>query len=96
MPSCVSLLLQSIYYHNKKQKEAAEKVSSLRSLTMFARLPAAGHAGLHMPYVCWVQAVASVNEQLSKSIFRRVLGTKVVTTIEPAQDYYLAEDYHQQ
>ena len=43
-----------------------------------------------------MQAVAKVNEELSKSIFRRVLGTKVVTTIEPAQDYYLAEDYHQQ
>ena len=29
MPSCMSLLLQSIYYHNNKQKELAEKVSSL-------------------------------------------------------------------
>ena len=87
----MSLLLQSIYYHNKQQKELAEKVSSLRSLTLFVEC-----ACTTLPYVCWVQAVGKVNEELSKSIFRRVLGTKVVTTIEPAQDYYLAENYHQQ
>ena len=63
---------------------------------VFKGVSRAAHAECHMPCVCWVQAAAKVNEELSKSIFRRVLGTKVVTTIEPAQDYYLAEDYHQQ
>ena len=94
----MSLLLQSIYYHNKQQKEAAEKVSSLRPLTLFARASAARacRSALAIHLLTMVQAVAKVNEELSKSIFRRVLGTKVVTTIEPAQDYYLAEDYHQQ
>lgn len=32
-----------------------------------------------------------MNQQLSKSAFRRVLGTKVVTELEPAGDYYIAE-----
>ena len=38
MSFCVSLLLQSIYYHNKQQKEAAEKVSSLRSLAVICKV----------------------------------------------------------
>ena len=44
---------------------------------------------------CAIQAAAKVNEELSKNIFRRVIGSKVVTPIEPAVDYYVAEDYHQ-
>ncbi len=68
----------------------------MRSLTLFARLPVADACRIALAIRLLVQAVAKVNEELTKSIFRRVLGTKVVTTIEPAQDYYLAEDYHQQ
>ena len=42
------------------------------------------------------QAVEEVNAKLAKGTFRRVQGTSVATTVEPATDYYLAEDYHQQ
>lgn len=42
------------------------------------------------------QAVKEVNAKLAKGTFRPVQGTSVATTIEPATDYYLAEDYHQQ
>ncbi|KAK2078453.1 hypothetical protein QBZ16_003293 [Prototheca wickerhamii] len=41
-------------------------------------------------------AVKEVNAKLAKGTFRPVQGTSVATTIEPATDYYLAEDYHQQ
>ena len=37
-----------------------------------------------------------MNAKLAKGTFRPVQGTSVATTIEPATDYYLAEDYHQQ
>lgn len=37
------------------------------------------------------QRFEEVNQQLSKSAFRRVLGTKVVTELEPGTDYYIAE-----
>ena len=33
----------------------------------------------------------TVNEQLQQSLFRRVLGSKVVTDLEPGTDYYIAE-----
>lgn len=42
------------------------------------------------------KAIQEVNEKLKGSLFRRVLGTKVVTEVQPAGDYYLAENYHQQ
>ncbi|KAL4419752.1 hypothetical protein ABPG75_006850 [Micractinium tetrahymenae] len=42
------------------------------------------------------KAVAAANEALAAGSFRPVVGKKVVTTIEPAGDYYLAEAYHQQ
>lgn len=42
------------------------------------------------------KAVAAANEALAAGTFRRVSGKKVVTPIEPATDYYLAESYHQQ
>lgn len=48
------------------------------------------------PTAVALQAIVRVNEELSTSIFRKVLGTKVVTTVEPAQDYYLTQEYHQQ
>ncbi|PRW33638.1 hypothetical protein C2E21_7673 [Chlorella sorokiniana] len=41
------------------------------------------------------KAVAAVNEQLAAGAFR-LPGKKVATTIEPACDYYIAENYHQQ
>lgn len=40
--------------------------------------------------------IAEVNDKLQKSTWRRVLGTKVVTELKPAGDYWLAEKYHQQ
>ena len=43
-----------------------------------------------------VQAIQSVNEKLQSNMFRRVLGKKVVSELEPASDYYVAEAYHQQ
>lgn len=43
-----------------------------------------------------VQAIQEVNGKLKAGTFRRVVGNKVVTTLEPATDYYIAEDYHQQ
>lgn len=42
------------------------------------------------------KATAEVNAKLASSVFRRVLGTKVVSELLPAVDYYLAEEYHQQ
>lgn len=42
------------------------------------------------------QAIRGVDELLVKGMFRRVDGSKVVTTVQPATDYYIAEDYHQQ
>ncbi|KAI3425163.1 hypothetical protein D9Q98_008934 [Chlorella vulgaris] len=41
------------------------------------------------------KAVAEMNEKLKQGLFR-LTGKKVETTIEPATDYYLAEEYHQQ
>lgn len=38
---------------------------------------------------------AEVNEKLSQNAFRRVLGSKVVSELEPASVYYVAEKYHQ-
>ena len=43
-----------------------------------------------------MQAIEQVNQKLRQNAFRRVLGSRVVTELEPAGDYYLAEDYHQQ
>lgn len=43
-----------------------------------------------------MQAIQEVNGKLKAGTFRRVVGNKVVTTLEPATDYYIAEDYHQQ
>eukprot|EP00775_Hariotina_reticulata_P010555 gene10555-10715_t len=41
--------------------------------------------------------IAEVNEQLSQGIGGlKWLGRRVVTTVEPCGDYYLAEAYHQQ
>ena len=37
-----------------------------------------------------------MNEKLQGNLFRRVLGKKVVSELEPASDYYIAEGYHQQ
>ncbi|KAK9829679.1 hypothetical protein WJX72_007310 [[Myrmecia] bisecta] len=42
------------------------------------------------------KAIDAVNEKLQQNAFRRVLGTKVVSEVLPAGDYYIAEDYHQQ
>lgn len=46
-----------------------------------------------MTPVCkvWLQAMQEVNDKLKGSLFRRVLGTKVVCELQPAGDYYLAE-----
>jgi peptide-methionine (S)-S-oxide reductase len=41
------------------------------------------------------KAIQEVNEKLKSNLFRRVLGTKVVSELQPAGDYYLAENYHQ-
>ena len=50
----MSLLLQSIYYHNKQQKEAAEKVGSLRSLDRYLQgCLQLTFAELHLPYAFW-------------------------------------------
>lgn len=43
-----------------------------------------------------MQAIEDVNQKLQKDIFRKVLGSKVVTELQPAGDYYIAEKYHQQ
>jgi hypothetical protein len=59
-------------------------------------LCAAAAARRHKPGLRAAQAVAEVNKQLAEGKFRRVVGSKVVTTVEPATDYYVAEDYHQQ
>jgi hypothetical protein len=32
-----------------------------------------------------------VNQLLSKSLFRRVIGSKVVTELVPPEDYFIAE-----
>ncbi|KAK9793992.1 hypothetical protein WJX73_000208 [Symbiochloris irregularis] len=42
------------------------------------------------------KAIAATNEKLSSNMFRRVIGTKVVSELLPAQDFYIAEKYHQQ
>lgn len=42
------------------------------------------------------KAIEEVNRQLEAGTFRRVAGKKVVATVDPATDYYIAEDYHQQ
>ena len=44
----------------------------------------------------FVQAIAEVNKKLQSNVFRRVVGSKVVSELEPASDYYVAENYHQQ
>lgn len=41
------------------------------------------------------KAIAEVNKKLQDNLFRRVLGTKVVSELLPASDYYIAESYHQ-
>ena len=38
-----------------------------------------------------LQAVAAANAALAAGTFRRVIGKSVATTIQPAEDYYLAE-----
>jgi len=42
------------------------------------------------------EAVAKVNEALAAGTFRRVAGKAVVSEIQPAGPYFLAEAYHQQ
>ncbi|KAL3162171.1 hypothetical protein ABBQ32_009877 [Trebouxia sp. C0010 RCD-2024] len=42
------------------------------------------------------KAIEEVNKKLQSNAFRRVLGSKVVSELQPASDYYVAEDYHQQ
>jgi len=43
------------------------------------------------------KAIEEVNKKLSSSVFRRVMGSKVVTELTPFDGkYWLAEDYHQQ
>ena len=42
-----------------------------------------------------MQAIAEVNDKLSQNVFRRVLGTKVVSELSPASDLFIAENYHQ-
>ena len=37
-----------------------------------------------------------MNKKLQSNAFRRVMGSKVVSELKPASDYYVAEDYHQQ
>jgi hypothetical protein len=39
---------------------------------------------------------ADVNAKLASNVFRRVLGTKVVSELAPIGPYFLAEPYHQQ
>ena len=43
-----------------------------------------------------LQAIQAVNEKLKSNVFRRVLGSEVVTELKPAGNYWLAEQYHQQ
>ncbi len=43
-----------------------------------------------------LQAIEEVNKKLQSNAFRRVIGSKVVSELQPASDYYIAEDYHQQ
>lgn len=39
-----------------------------------------------------MQAIEEVNKKLSSSVFRRVMGSKVVTTVEPFDgEYWMAE-----
>ncbi len=42
------------------------------------------------------QAFMEAGEQLAQGTFRKVRGRSVVTELEPAGDYYVAEKYHQQ
>ncbi|DBA78416.1 hypothetical protein WJX79_010510 [Trebouxia sp. C0005] len=42
------------------------------------------------------KAIAEVNKKLKSNVFRRVMGSEVVSELEPASDYYTAEEYHQQ
>jgi hypothetical protein len=55
----------------------------------------AGHVRLTCKLTCFkqslLQAVAAVNAALAAGTFRRVIGKSVATTIQPAEDYYLAE-----
>lgn len=43
-----------------------------------------------------LQAFEEVNKQLAEGTFRKVGGKKVVTELEEAGLYYVAEPYHQQ
>lgn len=43
-----------------------------------------------------MQAFEEVNKQLAEGTFRKVAGRKVVTELEEAGLYYVAEPYHQQ
>ena len=45
---------------------------------------------------CMAQAVEEVNQALAQGKFRKVRGNKVVTELEEAGFYYVAEKYHQQ
>lgn len=42
------------------------------------------------------KAIEEVNKKLQSNVFRRVVGSKVVSELKPASDYYVAENYHQQ
>lgn len=42
------------------------------------------------------KVIARVNEQLQSNTFRPVWGKEVVSKLQPAGDYYIAEKYHQQ
>ena len=48
------------------------------------------------PHLSLFQAIAEVNTKLTSNVFRRVLGTKVVSELAPIGPYFLAEAYHQQ
>lgn len=55
-----------------------------------------GNGGISVRTMCaFVQAVASVNEKLQSNTWKRVLGSKVVTEVTEAGDYWVAESYHQ-
>jgi peptide-methionine (S)-S-oxide reductase len=43
-----------------------------------------------------MQAFEEVNKQLAEGTFRKVAGGQVVTELEEAGLYYMAEPYHQQ
>lgn len=41
------------------------------------------------------QAIAAVNDKLQQNTWKRVFGSKVVTEVKEAGDYWMGESYHQ-